>query len=221
MKEKKSVLIPNVRLSYPNLFEPGSFTDENSGKTKESYGVTAIIEREDQRLIDQLQDAISHAIYDKWGDKAPRKLKRPLKFGTDEDSDEYQGYYRLVTSASVKYPPALVDRRKNPLTENRGELYAGSYAHISVEFYAWEHTLQNGGKIYGVSCNLKAVMEYKDGEPFGGKQADAQEEFKNIEIEEDDEIELAGAKYSAGSEGYTNNVYQKTGDEIQNSNLLG
>ena len=61
---------------------------------------------------------------------------------------------------------------------DRGEVYSGCYARVSLNFFAFN---SNGSK--GVACGLGNIQKVRDGEPLGGKSK-AEDDFSTIEDEE-------------------------------------
>jgi hypothetical protein len=166
-----------VRLSYANVWEPKSI---NGGPEK--FSVSLIIPKDDTKTLDEINAAVDAAIDEgkgKFGGKAPAKsaLKLPLRDGdTDRPDDEaYQNAY--FVNANSNTAPQIVDRQVNPILE-RSEVYSGVYAHVSVNFYAFN---SNGNR--GVACGLGNIQKIRDGEPLGGKSS-AEDDF-TTDVEED------------------------------------
>lgn len=168
-----------VRLSYANVWEPASI---NGGTPK--YSVSLIISKDDKQTIDDINRAVENAIKEgvaKFGGKAPNKaaLKLPLRDGdTERDDEAYKNSY--FVNANSTTPPQIVDRSVNPILD-RGEVYSGCYARVSVNFYAFN---SNGNR--GVACGLGNIQKIRDGEPLGGKSS-AKDDFSDSFSEEDDD----------------------------------
>jgi hypothetical protein len=155
-----------VRLSYANVWEPASI---NGGTPK--YSVSLIIPKSDEKTISAINAAIDAAIKDgapKFGGKIPARaaLKLPLRDGDAERDDEaYKDSY--FVNANSTTAPQIVDRTVQPILD-RGEVYSGCYARVSINFYAFN---TNGNR--GIACGLGNIQKVKDGEPLGGKSSAA------------------------------------------------
>ncbi|MBE6764060.1 MAG: DUF2815 family protein [Ruminococcaceae bacterium] len=155
-----------VRLSYANVWEPTSINGSNP-----KYSVSLIIPKTDTQTIDAINAAVDAAIKEgaaKFGGKIPNKaaLKLPLRDGDIERDDEaYKGAY--FVNANSTTAPQIVDRAVQPILD-RGEVYSGCYARVSLNFYAFN---SNGNR--GIACGLGNIQKVKDGEALGGKSSAA------------------------------------------------
>ena len=155
-----------VRLSYANVWEPASI---NGGTPK--YSVSLIIPKTDEKTITAINAAIDNAIKDgaaKFGGKIPARaaLKLPLRDGDAERDDEaYKNSFFMNANSTTA--PQIVDRSVQPILD-RGEVYSGCYARVSINFYAFN---SNGNR--GIACGLGNIQKVKDGEPLGGKSSAA------------------------------------------------
>lgn len=158
-----------VRLSYANVWEPKSI---NGGDEK--YGVSLIVPKSDARTVAAVNAAIDAAIKEsagKFGGKVPNRaaLKLPLRDGDAEREDEaYKNAYFI--NANSKSAPQIVDAECRPILD-RGEVYSGAYARVSINFYAFN---SNGNK--GIACGLGNIQKIRDGEPLGGRST-AEQDF--------------------------------------------
>ncbi len=155
-----------VRLSYANVWEPASI---NGGSPK--YSVSLLIPKHDEKTVAAINAAIDTAIRDgaaKFGGKIPNRaaLKLPLRDGDTEREDEaYKGCWFL--NANSNTAPQIVDRSVQPILD-RGEVYSGCYARVSINFYAFN---TNGNR--GIACGLGNIQKVRDGEPLAGKSSAA------------------------------------------------
>ena len=166
-KENSTKVVTGVvRLSYANVWEPASI---NGSKPK--YSVSLIIPKDDKATVDAINRAVENAIKDgaaKFGGKIPPRgsLKLPLRDGDAERDDEaYKGSY--FVNANSTTAPQIVDRQVQPILD-RGEIYSGCFARVSVNFYAFN---SNGNR--GIACGLGNIQKIRDGEPLGGKTSAA------------------------------------------------
>ena len=155
-----------VRLSYANVWEPTSINGSNP-----KYSVSLIIPKDDKDTLSRINKAIDNAIKagaSKFGGKIPNKaaLKLPLRDGdTERDVEAYQNSYFLNANSTTA--PQIVDRAVEPILD-RGEVYSGCYARVSINFYAFN---SNGNK--GIACGLGNIQKVKDGPSLGGKSSAA------------------------------------------------
>lgn len=168
-----------VRFSYCHVFEAQSI----NGSDEKRYSVSILISKKDKVIVDQIKKAINEAVKEgisKLGGKVPANLKNPLRDGDEErpDDEDYAGCYFL--NANCKTKPGIIDRRKQPI-EDTTEFYSGCYGYASVSFYAFN---TSGNR--GIACGLNNLMKTRDGENLGGR-AKAEDDFKDIEIDDDDE----------------------------------
>ena len=153
-----------VRLSYANVWEPVSI---KGGTPK--FSASLIIPKDDEKTLAAINAAIDAAIQDgvsKFGGKIPNRaaLKLPLRDGDIERDDEsYKGSY--FVNANSTTAPQIVDRAVQPILD-RGEVYSGCYARVSINFYAFN---TNGNR--GVACGLGNIQKVKDGDPLSGKSS--------------------------------------------------
>ena len=165
-KNTTKVVTGVVRLSYANVWEAVSI---NGGTPK--YSVSLIIPKSDTKTIEDINAAVDVAIKEgaaKFGGKIPNKaaLKLPLRDGDVERDDEaYKDAY--FVNANSTSAPQIVDRAVQPILD-RGEVYSGCYARVSINFYAFN---SNGNR--GIACGLGNIQKVRDGEPLGGKSSAA------------------------------------------------
>lgn len=188
---QKVIRLDNVRLSFPNLFEPSAM---NAGD-KPAYSAHLILPK-DHPQMDELKKAISAAAKEKWGnDDGPQILKglqkndklclRDGNKKTDETGEPYDGYRdQYFVSARSQVKPTTVDKNpKQPLTEADGKLYSGCY--VNAQIAVWVQTGQYGKRI---NAQLQGVQFRAHGESFGGGKPADPDAFEALEDEfEDDE----------------------------------
>lgn len=176
---KTKVVTGVVRLSYANVWEPKAINEGQQPK----YSVSLIIPKSDTETIAKINAAVDAAIEEgigKFGGKKPNKasLKLPLRDGDTEreDDEAYAGSYFI--NANSNTAPQIVDMKVQPILE-RGEVYSGVYARVSVNFYAFN---SSGNK--GIACGLGNIQKVRDGEPLGGKSK-AEDDFDEILVDDD------------------------------------
>jgi len=178
------VLLQNVRLSFPDLFEAVQY----QGTGPFNYRCTLLVP-EGHPAKKQIDDAIKTVAKAKWADKAAKILqvaptsKAGICF-VDGNTKEYDGYadnWALsATRPQDKGRPAIIDRDKSPLAAADGKPYGGCYVNASVEFWA-----QDNGHGKTIRCGLLGIQFLKDGDAFGGGSPADPDDFEELGVPED------------------------------------
>lgn len=179
------VVIEDVRLSFPDLFEPKSF-----GEGKPAYSAKFIIDPKSP-AVKKIEAAIAEVAKEKWGEKADGVLeiinedkksafvKGPYKNKkTGDVYDGFQGMYHLnARTGSDKPAPKTFDRAKREVSARDGVFYAGCYVDAVVDIYAQDHP-QYGRRI---NCGLLGVRFVRDGDAFSGGGGASADDFADLE----------------------------------------
>lgn len=165
------VITGKVRFSYVHVFEPAAVSE---GSDDKKYSISIIISKDDKATLKKINDAIEAAkklgIETKWGGKAPKNLKLPLRDGDMERDEEcYENSFFL--SAKTDRKPGIVDANLDEII-SRDEFYSGCYGRASVNFFPFD---VNGSK--GIAVGLQNLQKLEDGERLGGSSATAAEDF--------------------------------------------
>ncbi len=176
------VVIPG-RLSFVHLFKPHAAIQGQ----EEKYSTTILIPKTDvvtKRNIDvAIEEAAKLGVTEKWNGVRPPQLKNPVwdGDGVKQDGTEFgpecKGHWVMTASAKVDYPPQVVDRKVQPITD-QSEIYSGCYANVSVNFFPYNFS---GSR--GVGAGLGNVQKVKDGESLAGGRT-AQQDFAAVEDED-------------------------------------
>jgi hypothetical protein len=179
------VVTGKVRLSYCNLFQPRAVEEGQD----EKYSCTILVPKSDKATIQKIKAAIEAAkqagadkLKDKSG-KMPTTVKTPIHDGDGEKpnggeyGEECKGHY--VINATSKQKPGVVDKSLNEILDST-EVYSGSYARVSVYFYAFNTA---GNK--GIACGLNNVQKIEDGDYLGGRSR-AEDDFDAYDDSGDD-----------------------------------
>lgn len=168
----------NTRFSYPHLFEPYAITPGQD----EKYSLCAILPKSDKATAAAIKKAVEAAvklgISSKWGGKKPANLHLPLRDGdTDRPEDEaFKDAWFLNISSKQK--PMVVDNNLKLILDSE-QLKAGDYGRVSINFYPYSASGNNG-----VAAGLSNVQKLKDGESLGGRRR-AEDDFSVVEDEDD------------------------------------
>lgn len=178
------IVLKNVRLSFPNLFQPQSV---NGSEPK--FNASFLIEPGSD-TAKALEATIEQTAKEKWGAKADTVLKQ-LRAGDklclhDGDAKDYDGYAgMLYVSASNSTKPMVLDKNaKTHLDSTSGKPYAGCYVNASID--VWAQDSQYGRRI---NAGLRGVQFIRDGDAFAGGGAATEEEFADLAVTDDEEEE--------------------------------
>lgn len=175
IKDPNIIALPRVRLSFPCLFTPKALEE---GKEPQ-FSATFLLDNERHAdILDQIDTTIERVALDFFKKKVPLK-KKCIHDGNEKSELEGYGDSTSFLVSSNKSRPAVVDRRKVPVVESDGLIYAGCYVNATVRIFAWEH--KTGGR--GVSAQLRAVQFVEDGESFGAGPVDADKEFDDLDTD--------------------------------------
>lgn len=171
-----TVVLNNVRLSFPDLFKVGT---PPAGSTSEPKFGGQFIFAKDSEAYARAQAEVIKVATEKFGKNAIAiiselaKDKICLRKGNsnlDKAGEVRNGYLDMsYITARNKVRPIVVDRDKTPLIEADGKPYGGCYVNVSVDIYA--HDKPGLGK--RVDATLLAVQFVGDGESFGGAKGSA------------------------------------------------
>jgi hypothetical protein len=166
-----SIMLKNVRLSFPSLWQHETFGWESTGK----YGATFILDKETHAgIIKEIKAQIDAMIKEELKQKSIPADKICLKDGDESGRPEYEGAYVIKTSSKKR--PTVIDRDKSPLLEEDGKPYSGCYVNAIIDLWA-----QNNAFGKRANAGLLGVQFYKDGEAFGGGPIDVSEEFEALD----------------------------------------
>lgn len=172
------ILLKNVRIAFPNLFEPSTVAGEGEPR----YGAAFILPSDHPQLKD-IQAKILAVATEKWKDKAEAVVKGLEKTDKvalhDGDTkpayDGFAGNLFISASAKVSARPTAINKDKTPLTDRDGVIYAGCYVNASIDFWAQDNA-------YGkrINAQLRGVQFHRDGDAFSaGRPADT-DEFEDV-----------------------------------------
>lgn len=182
------VVLKDVRLSFPDLFEPVQYQGKGAFRYNGSFLVEPGSENDKK-----IRTAIKEAATESYGAKAAVQLKGMENNSNkycymDGDLKEYDGYAGMMCLSAhrsqAQGAPAVVGRDKNvKLTAADGKPYAGCYVNASVEIYAQK------GENPGIRASLIAVQFSKDGDAFAGTPANT-DDFDDLAVDEDETADM-------------------------------
>lgn len=174
------VITGKVRLSYANVFKARAM---NEGETPK-YGSAILIPKSDKLTLKKIEAAVNKAKIEgkasKFGGKIPATLKLPLRDGDEEHPDDENYAGMMFLNANNSRRPAIVDRDRNPITEEDDEVYSGVYGRAVLSFFPF------AGKSKGIAASFDAFQKTADGERLSGGSVDIDEVFGDEFDDEDD-----------------------------------
>ena len=176
MSENANIMLKNVRLSFPSLFQTEKFGQEDTGK----YAATFILDKNDHaKTIERLKEKVQEGFKELKVKSLPAE-RICLKDGDESGREEYEGAY--IIKATTKKRPTVIDRDRTPLADEDGKPYSGCYVNAIINF--WHQDNQYGKR---VNANLLGVQFVKDGEAFGSGPIDVSDEFEALETADENE----------------------------------
>lgn len=175
------VKLQNVRLAFPELFEPKTV----NGEGEPAYSATFLFPP-DHPGTKLMEEAIEEVGKEKWKakwDSGKGSVKGELESKDKtclHDGDQkvnYDGFEgNLYVSARNKSRPTVIDGLKQPLTRADGKPYGGCYVNANVEVWAQDNK-------YGkrINATLRGVQFYRDGESFSGGTPAGVDEFDEVD----------------------------------------
>lgn len=161
------IRLENVRLSFPHLFTAHAMEEGQEKK----YGASFILDNDKHdKLLDHMEQVIERLALDTFKKKV--HYKTCLRDGNEKPNMDGYGDGVMFITASRKTRPAVVDRIRDPLTEEDGTIYAGCYVNATIRLWVQDN---KWGK--RVNAELRAVQFVKDGESFGAGPVNAEDEF--------------------------------------------
>lgn len=189
--EDHVIMLSNVRLAFPNLFEP----QQANGKGKPAFSGSFLMPP-DHPDIPKIKAAIKEVAQAKWGTQAGDVLTGLVAadkvcLHSGETKAQYDGYKgNMFVSARGYVRPLVLDADASPLAETDGKPYSGCYVNAQVAIWAQQN--QHGKR---VNAQLRGVQFFADGEAFGGGAVANADDFSPVDGSAD-----AAAPEAAGDE---------------------
>lgn len=170
------VRLENVRLSFPQLFEPKSINNSDP-----KFSASFLYEPESQ-AHKAMKKAMAVVAKEKWGEKAEEvykqlKAKDRIAVHDAATKSDYAGYEEglLFTNASTSVAPTVVDKDRTRLTVAAGRPYSGCYVNAVVDVWAQDN--QYGKRI---NASLGGVQFVADGERLAGGISVSEDDFEAL-----------------------------------------
>jgi hypothetical protein len=190
------IILKEVILSFPQqLWVPGKPpTATADAPLKYSCQFVMDADGEMKKLVEAAIKRVAKAAWEKDWDKILNSIEGNANRMCFIDGNKrigWKGYEnRWGISAGRREadgPPALVDRRKMPVTQAQGLLYGGAVVNAIIDIFSYEKP----GR--GISAGLSTVQFVKHGESFGGASAATTDGLDDLGFgdEEEDMDDLA------------------------------
>lgn len=193
MPTSDKIKMKDVRLSFPRLFDPKSFTEGQPPRFEGSFLLDPS-DKAHKKVIDKIAETAEEILLEQFKGEIPKTVECCFQYADGETAIEigslkwrgkpktYDGYEGMfVISSSNKTRPTVVDRDLTPLAETDGKPYAGCFVNATITL--WVQDNQYGKR---VNANLRAVQFVSDGDAFGVRPVDAEEEFDVLDGDDDD-----------------------------------
>lgn len=188
INEDGTILIKNVRLSYPHLFEKFVMEGDDEGKGRYS-GKFLMGNASHAEEIKALRRHLVE-LQKEWFEGKIGGDKLFLKNGEDSGKEEQEDSW-VVSASDSKRRPQVLNKDKSVVTAEDDIVYAGCYVHVLIR--PWKQQHPKYGK--RVNANLVGVQFARDGDRFGEEPVDATNYFDD----EDDGKSKSKAKAKAKS----------------------
>ncbi len=177
MAERKKVVTPPFRVSFPWVFTPSEFSGEDDDKKSEpKYSVTGVFHNDKFDEAAKRQWKMLYAMCDAACQEAFKKSLKDLKAAGGRTpfrsclEKEHLGTPftegKFFSAMSSKQQPGLVDRDKQPIISQE-DFYPGCWARATVSAYTYDHP--KGGK--GVQLGLHNIQKLGDDDNVTGRIA--------------------------------------------------
>lgn len=173
MTERRKVVTPPFRVSFPSVFQKSSYQG-----SKPKYSVTAIFHPDrftdrDRKAFVAMEALLEEACQFKFN-KPVKSMPRDFKYGLRpcDEKSHMEGYNikgGFFASLSSLQQPQVIDREKQPILAEEG-LYPGCWARATVTGYGYD----NVGR--GVAFGLHNLQFLGDDANFTGRM-DAEDDF--------------------------------------------
>lgn len=194
------VLLRNVRLSFPSLFEPATM-ESDDGTERKFYKANFLIPKKGDEFnnVAKIKKASDEAKAKKWGSKPEDwpKLKPEkicLRDGDLEDWDGFAGMVYVSANSNIERKPQVITNRKDSAghwikAEPGHERcpYAGCYVNALIRLWAQDN--KNGKRI---NASVEIVQFLRDGEAFGAGPVNPDDKFSDDMVGDDAELGGAG-----------------------------
>lgn len=168
------------------IFEPKTIK-RDSGDSEECNACVALHAGEEAKV----EAAIEAAIAEKWGKRPPGLVVYGPQYGDDPEYATYEKHFINPKKKNSGAPSVLrktSDGVYEKVTRDSGVIYPGCDVAISVDAYGFDADPKRGIKKPGVSLGLRAVMFLADGESLSSARVNAEDEFGDVNVPDEDDF---------------------------------
>lgn len=193
------VTVGPVVLSYPKLVTPDRQGDDGDEEAKYSAELYIYHSNPElQKIMTQLQGAVSYVVQAKWPQGAPRFPNLPIRELSEKDPSKYTGPPGFFIRANSTQRPWLgVGRERRPPVDD-DEIYAGCLVYVGLTANAYQFKdKKNGNELRGVKWYLNSVLKVGDGPRLAGR-VDGAKDFEGVmdniqfQFQQPDPVQQAG-----------------------------
>lgn len=166
-----TITLKIVRLSFPSLFVPTKFGDEQTTK----YKAVFILDKTAHADAIAQINATFALMVKSAKVKSVSSYKLCLRDGSEKPDTDGYGEKVMFLSASNPKAISVVDRDLTPLSQDSGKPYAGCF--VNVHLRLWLQDNKWGKRI---NAKLSTVQFFGDGETFGEKAVTASDVFEDL-----------------------------------------
>lgn len=184
------IKLKRVRLSFPRLYKPRAFREGQEPR----FEGTFLLDPSDRlhaQHIEEIEEIGAEIAAEVWPKKVPASLIECYGLSDEQhpplEYDGYPGMYFVRTSANLKNPPRMFDQGRNELLIDQQTgaepriPYAGCYVNATITLWVMKNEFGNR-----INANMRLVQFVADGEAFGAKPADPEEELDILDDDEGD-----------------------------------
>ena len=205
-KSPQVVILKNVRLSFPHIFEPQTQTNDD-GTERQSFNLALMVPK-DHDQIREIKGAFKSASVaaqtKAWGADEKNWPKIPshrkcFKDGDNEDHsqrEEYEGHFFINASSPLNRPPTVLTNRRDTKKKwiraepgQAGAPYAGCFVNAIIEVWAQKADPKKN-TVNRINASLQTVQFREDGEPFGAQNEDPDDLLDEDDVSSEGEINL-------------------------------
>lgn len=182
-KNAYNVALNNVTITYPSIYQKSVYEGK---ETKYQTGIILKKNDENYKALKATYDAIcQEALNSKKLTRAqltpwirPQGGTKGILIDCAEDPDKYEGprfENAVILTPKNDHKPCVVNRMREPITEDENEIYGGCVCNVNVSLYVYS-------KVYkGIGVQLNGIQKVKDGEPFGAARLAVEDMFEEID----------------------------------------
>lgn len=169
------MILKNVRVAYPHLFEPYAY---QNGPNKK-YEITLMIPKSDTKTMEDIKKGLAAAKAKKWPASAVKDIQSPVKDGDEMSTDAFKDHWIIRAKATPRDGgagrPGVVLPNLQPAGPD--DIVSGDFCNVDINPYAYD---QSGNK--GLSFGLNNVQLAMKGDRIGSGKARPESVFEAMEM---------------------------------------